>query len=300
MKRLCFVTALAASIAALATPAAAQGTAERLYVMECGQGAVPDLSRWSPGVNVGVKTEYVTNCYLVRHGKGWLLWETGAGDDLVNVPEGRGSFTRWRLKRTLASQLAEIGVKPDDVNFIAASHTHFDHIGNVNLFPKSVLLMQKAEYQWPLPKGGPRFNPAHPVTQLEGDHDVFGDGSAVLLATPGHTPGHQSFLLRLKNTGPILFTGDAAHFRENWEFRRVPSFNTNREQSLQSMERIAAIVASTKAQLWIHHDKPQADGQKKSPAFDIPTYLRALGRTGGALTFGPHLDPPASGDPASP
>ena len=188
MKRLCAVAALAAGIAAFATPAAAQGAAERLYVMECGQGAVPDLSRWSPGVNVGVKTEYVTNCYLVRHAKGWLLWETGAGDDLVNVPEGRGTFTRWRLKRTLASQLAEIGVKPDDVNFIAASHTHFDHIGNVNLFPKSVLLMQKAEYQWPLPKGGPRFNPAHPVTQLEGDHDVFGDGSAVLLATPGTRP----------------------------------------------------------------------------------------------------------------
>jgi len=267
MKRLCAITALAAAMAVVATAAAAQGTAERLYVMECGQGAVPDLSRWSPGVNVGVKTEYVTNCYLVRHPKGWLLWETGAGDDLINVPEGRGAFTRWRLKRTLASQLEEIGVKPDDIAFIAASHTHFDHIGNVNLFPKSMLLMQKAEYQWPLPKGGPRFNPAHPVTQLEGDHDVFGDGSAVLLSTPGHTPGHQSFLLRLKNTGPILFTGDAAHFRENWEFRRVPSFNTNYEQSLQSMERIAAIVASTKAQLWIHHDKPQADSQKKSPQF---------------------------------
>ena len=268
MKRLRFVAALAVvSAIALAAPASAQGTAERLYVMECGQGAVPDLSRWSPGVNVGVKTEYVTNCYLVKHAKGWLLWETGAGDDLVNIPEGRGTFTRWRLKRTLASQLAEIGVKPDDVNFIAASHTHFDHIGNVNLFPKSVLLMQKAEYQWPLPKGGPRFNPAHPVTQLEGDHDVFGDGSAVLLATPGHTPGHQSFLLRLKSTGPILFTGDAVHFRENWDFRRVPSFNTNREQSLQSMERLAAILASTKAQFWIHHDKAQNDSQKKSPAF---------------------------------
>ena len=77
-------------------------------------------------------------------------------------------------------------------------------------------------------QGRPRFKPEHPVTKIEGDHDVFGDGSAVLLATPGHTPGHQSILLRLARTGPILFTGDAAHFRENWEFRRVPSFNTDR------------------------------------------------------------------------
>ena len=113
----------------------------------------------------------------------------------------------------------------------------------------------------------PRFKPEHPNTRIVGDHDVFGDGSAVLLATPGHTPGHQSFLLRLARTGPILFTGDAAHFRENWEFRRVPSFNTNAEQSLASMERMAAILASTKAQLWIHHDKAQSDAQKKSPAF---------------------------------
>jgi hypothetical protein len=92
MHRLCVVTALVAGMAVLVAPAAAQGTAERLYVMECGQGAVPDLSRWSPGVNVGKKTEYVTNCYLVRHAQGWMLWETGAGDDLIKVPEGRGSF----------------------------------------------------------------------------------------------------------------------------------------------------------------------------------------------------------------
>ena len=267
MNRLCFIAMLFAGIAISTAPASAQGTAERLYVLECGQGAVPDLSRWSPGVNVGKKTEYVTNCYLVRHAQGWLLWETGAGDDLIKVPEGRGSFTRWRLRRTLASQLEEIGVKPADIKFIAASHTHFDHIGNVNQFPQAMLLMQKAEYDWPLPVGGLRFKPDHPVTKLEGDHDIFGDGSAVLLSTPGHTPGHQSFLLRLARTGPILFTGDAVHFRENWEFRRVPSFNTNREQSLQSMERLAAILASTKAQLWIHHDKPQNDSQKKSPAF---------------------------------
>ena len=136
-----------------------------------------------------------------------------------------------------------------------------------NLFPQSTLLAQKEEYQWPMPKGGPRFNPTHPVTADRGRPRRVRRRHAVLLATPGHTPGHQSFLLRLKNTGPILFSGDAVHFRENWDFRRVPSFNTNRDQSLASMERIAAILASTKAQLWIHHDKPQSDSQKKSPAF---------------------------------
>jgi glyoxylase-like metal-dependent hydrolase (beta-lactamase superfamily II) len=266
MKRSSFIIGLIAG-AALVAPATAQGTVERLYVIECGQGHVSDLSRWSPGVNVGKTTEYVTNCYLIKHAQGYLMWETGVGDELVAVPEGRGSFTRWRLKRTLKSQLDEIGVQPSEVKFVAASHTHFDHIGNVELFPQSMLLMQKAEYEWPDADGKPRFKPAHPVTKIVGDHDVFGDGSAVLLATPGHTPGHQSILVRLARTGPLLITGDAAHFRENWEYRRVPSFNTDGGQTLASMERLAAILATTKAQLWIHHDKPTADAQKKSPAF---------------------------------
>ncbi|MGH6769491.1 MAG: N-acyl homoserine lactonase family protein [Xanthobacteraceae bacterium] len=267
MRFACIAALAAAVMVQTSSPAVAQGAAERLYVIECGYGDTADLSRWSPGVNIKKKQSFVTNCYLVRHAQGYLLWELGVGDHVAKMPEGRPGAINWRLKRTLASQLAEIGVKPADIKFIAASHTHGDHIGNVALFPQSMLLVQKAEYEWPAAGGKPRFNPAHPVTQIVGDHDVFGDGSAVLLATPGHTPGHQSILLRLKNTGAILISGDAAHFQENWDLRRVPSFNFDVAKSLASMERIAAIVASTKAQLWIHHDKVQSDVQKKSPAF---------------------------------
>lgn len=267
MHRFVLITALATATLLPAAPVAAQGTAERLYVIDCGHGDTMDLSRWSPGINIKKKQSFVTNCYLIKHAQGYLMWETGVGDAVAKMPEGRPGAINWRLKRTLASQLEELGLKPADIKFVAASHTHGDHIGNVELFPQAMLLVQKAEYEWPQPNKEPRFNPAHPVTKIEGDHDVFGDGSAVLLSTPGHTPGHQSILLRLKNTGAILITGDAAHFRENWEFRRVPGFNFNRDQTLASMERIAAIVASTKAQMWIHHDKAQYDGQKKAPAF---------------------------------
>ena len=261
---------LFAAVAACAAPATGQegrGTAERLYVIECGQGHANDVSRWSPGVNEGKPIDYVSNCYLIKHAQGYLMWETGVGDELAGVPEGRGSFTRWRLARTLASQLQELGVKRTEIKYVAASHTHPDHIGNVEQFPQAMLLMQKAEYEWPAQDGGPRFKPAHPVTKLEGDHDVFGDGSVTLLSTPGHTPGHQSILVKLAKSGPILITGDAAHFRENWEQRRVPSFNVDKDKTLASMERLAGILAQQKAQLWIHHDKPQSDAQKKSPAY---------------------------------
>ena len=161
---------------------------------------------------------------------GLLLWEMGVGDDLAKMPEGRGASP---LAAPAHACLAARGDRRQarDIKFIAASHTHRPHRQRRPV-PAGHAADAEGGIPWPLPKGGPRFNPAHPVTQIEGDHDVFGDGSAVLLATPGHTPGHQSFLLRLKNTGPILISGDAVHFRENWDFRRVPCFNTNRDQSL--------------------------------------------------------------------
>jgi N-acyl homoserine lactone hydrolase len=134
------------------------------------------------------------------------------------------------------------------------------------MFPQSMLLVQTAEYEWPSPVG-PRFKPDHPVTKLEGDHDVFGDGSVMIIATPGHTPGHQSLLVKLPQTGAVLLSGDAVHFKDNWENRRVPENNDNKDKSAASMQRMADVMAKEKAQLWINHDKAQRDGQKLSPAF---------------------------------
>ena len=84
-----------------------------------------------------------------------------------------------------------------------------------------MLLVQKAEYEWPAPVG-PRFKPDHPVNKLEGDHDIFGDGSVMIIATAGHTPGHQSLLVKLPKTGALLLSGDAVHFKSNWDNRVVP------------------------------------------------------------------------------
>ena len=111
------------------------------------------------------------------------------------------------------------------------------------------------------------FKPEHPVTKLEGDHDVFGDGSVTILATPGHTPGHQSLLVKLPKTGALVLSGDAVHFKSNWENRGVPSANTDKDQTLASMQRIADILVKEKAQLWINHDKAQRDSLKMAPDF---------------------------------
>ncbi len=173
----------------------------------------------------------------------------------------------WRRPKTLASQLEALGVKPAEIKYLAISHAHPDHIGNVELFPQAMLLVQKAEYEWPNPLGVGRFKPEHPVTKLEGDYDVFGDGSVTIISTPGHTPGHQSLLVKLPKTGAVLLSGDAVHFKDNWHNRRVPSINTDKDKTSVSMQRIADALAKEKAQLWINHDKAQSDSLKKSPDF---------------------------------
>ena len=259
---------------ALVQQALAQGAksgVERLYILNCGEGVAGDISRWSPGVNVGKSMDFVDNCYLIKHGQGWFLWDTGLTDAIAAMPNGQAPadprMTHWRRPKTLASQLEQLGVKPTDVKFMAVSHTHPDHIGNVEMFPQTMLLVQKVEYEWPNPLGVGRFKPEHPVTKLSGDHDVFGDGSIMIIATPGHTPGHQSLLVRLPKTGALLLSGDAVHFKENWENRRVPDNNDNRDKSSASMARMADVMAKEKAQLWINHDKAQRDGLKMSPDF---------------------------------
>jgi N-acyl homoserine lactone hydrolase len=254
---------------AVATPAHAQTA--RLYVLDCGENLGKDQSRWSPGVNEGTPITFSDNCYLIRHAKGLLLWDTGIADAVAAMPNGlavaNGAIVQSRVK-TLAAQLAELGVKPAEITYLALSHTHGDHVGNVALFPSSTVLIQAAEYDWAMAgPTKPAFAPSQTIQRLAGDHDVFGDGSVTILATPGHTPGHQSLLVRLPKTGALLLSGDAVHFQDNWAHKRVPSMNTSKDQTLASMARIAAVLEERKATLWINHDKAQTDTLRHAPEY---------------------------------
>jgi len=249
----------------------ARAEVQRLYVLDCGRNVGRDQGRWSPGVNEGTPIEFSDNCYLIRHTKGWLLWDTGVPDVVATMPDGmvvaNGAIT-YRRAKTLAEQLTELGVKPADVSYLAVSHTHGDHVGNVALFASSTVLIQAAEYDWAMAgPNKPAFATSQKFEKLAGDHDVFGDGSVTILSTPGHTPGHESLLVRLPKTGYVVLSGDAVHFRDNWEHKRVPSMNVNREQTLASLQRLQSVMDERKAQLWINHDKPQSDGLRYAPAY---------------------------------
>lgn len=249
---------------------------DRLYVIDCGDGTGSDESRWTPGEFVGVPVDFPGHCYLIHHTQGWFLWDTGVDDAVAKLPNheevlhewGSGTGPIWRKPITLAAQLEEINIKPSDIKLMAVSHSHPDHAGNVEMFPDVLLLVQRAEYEW----AGSRqdsisFNKKHAVKLIDGDYDVFGDGSLVLLSTPGHTPGQQSLLVRLAKTGPVILSGDVVHFQTSFDHRYVPNNNWNKQASLESMDKIAAIMTREHAQLWINHDQSQSDAQKKLPAY---------------------------------
>jgi N-acyl homoserine lactone hydrolase len=278
--------ALAATLAAGcamhddAAKSAGPSTVQRMYVFDCGRIEIKDLSRWSPpGVNVGKAFEFSDNCYLIQHAKGYMLWDSGLTDSLVQKPEGiamaNGAFVTKRAK-TLVSELKEIGVEPSQVKIIAFSHTHADHVGNANLFAGATLYMQQTEYAAAFGTESAKFGflpdfydklRATPTVKLDGDYDVFGDGSVTILSTPGHTPGHQSLMVRLKKTGTVILSGDIAHYRENWDNKFAPAFNYNHEQSVASMNKVASLLAANHATLYINHDKAQSDTVPHAPAF---------------------------------
>jgi len=256
----------------------AQGV-QRLYVLNCGENDTKDVSAWSPGVDVGQPRTFSDSCYLIRHARGWLLWESGVSDSIAAMPEGlvvgNGMLT-LHVRKTLRSQLHELGIAPTDIKYLGFSHFHGDHVGNANLFTAATLYIQQAEYDAAFGPDAAKsgFNPAFynklrdsKMVKLDGDYDLFGDGSVMIYSTPGHTPGHQSLLVRLPKTGPVLLSGDAVHFRENWENRRVPARNFSKEQSLASMEKLAAILDREHATLWINHDKPQTDTLQHAPEY---------------------------------
>jgi len=259
------------------------GVAQQLFRLDCGRSLANDESVWTPGQNVGVSIEFSSTCWLIRHGSEWLIWDTGVPEATFGDPRGWSTLPKlivYRLDKTLTGQLAEIGLKRDEISRVAISHTHGDHIGNVSLFPNSTILMQRAEYNWIHSPDGPNDS----VNQLmalarklmetpknlqlvDGDTDVFGDGSVILISTPGHTPGSQALLVHLKNSGFVILSGDVVHLEENFEKSIVPSLNTNKHESIASMERIRQLIGTYKATLFINHDKKQTDKLKLLPAF---------------------------------
>jgi glyoxylase-like metal-dependent hydrolase (beta-lactamase superfamily II) len=249
----------------------------KLYVFDCGEIFIPSLGKLiSPGIDVGVSKRLFVPCYLVDHPEGRLLFDAGLSDSLAEFGE-EGVWSGDRdfqsiVKRTLKAQLEALNVDSLAIELVAFSHLHFDHAGNGNLFRKARWLVQEPEFEAGFAPDAREhfFDPASyaelrdRAVLLNGDHDVFGDGSVMLLSTPGHTPGHQVLFVNLRNYGPLILSGDLWHTAKNHADSVVPAFNHDREQTLESMERISGVLADEQATLWIEHEPP---GVALAPAF---------------------------------
>ncbi|MGH9382194.1 MAG: N-acyl homoserine lactonase family protein [Thermoanaerobaculia bacterium] len=251
-----------------------------LWRLDCGAFHVGTLNVFSDTqAYPGRKMELTDSCYLIRHGDETMLWDTGLPVEALGEELDRSSDDmEGTLSVTLAAQLAEIGLTSDQVGRVGISHYHFDHVGQLPVFSGSALLIGKGDWEvvtgddppeFLVPAFAPWTSGGGNVEPVEGDYDVFGDGSVVMLSTPGHTPGHYSLLVRLADMGPVLLTGDLAHFRENYETNGVPPFNSDREDTIASLERFKQLAADNRATVIIQHEPGDID---KLPAF--PTSAR--------------------------
>jgi N-acyl homoserine lactone hydrolase len=233
-----------------------------LWRLDCGDFTFTDFnaffsdtSEYRPGPK-----HLVGSCYLIRHGDAYLLWDTGIPAGIVGHPLETPQL-RATLGSSIVDQLARIGVRPEQVSIVALSHYHFDHIGQAAAFPQARLIMGAGDLaalrgtepgidRAPL---APWLTGGGAVTEARGDLDIFADGSVVMLNLPGHTPGHHGLLVRLAS-GPVLLSGDTYHFTDQVAHRGVPPFNTDRAQSLASMDRFDRLGRNLHARVIIQHE----------------------------------------------
>lgn len=247
----------------------------RFYALDCGHADIKDMTYFGDD---GGPRDLVAACYLIRHPRGTLLWDTGLSDTFAQTRGGvvdPKTGIRLSVDTTLREHLSALHLTPADVQYVAFSHLHIDHAGNANMFSASTWILNRRELDWatrtPAPAG---YDPALYSTYgtvktqlLDGDADVFGDGTVKIVPTPGHTPGHQSLIVQLRRAGAVVISGDICHTHDNWKLRRTPPFNTDREESVRSMERISALVDATHARFVVQHEPDDLAVFPRFPAF---------------------------------
>ena len=207
-----------------------QVSGPRLYVFDCGTLKDRDPGTYNLSRDQVATVDMADPCFLVVHPRGSLLWETGLNDATFGRPGGAGPRGD-KVDRSLRTQLAAVGYPPGAVTYLAMSHSHGDHSGNANDYAASTWIVQKAEHASMFRSDAPPGSAPASYAALkssktilvDGDHDVFGDDTVVLKSTPGHTPGHQSLLVRLAKTGPIILSGDLYHFPAERTLNKMPS-----------------------------------------------------------------------------
>ena len=210
-------------------------------------------------------------CYLIDHPKGRVLFDTGMHTDLQQNSDRIGPFARlfeirYEADEGAAARLAAVDVDADRLDRVIVSHLHFDHAGGLEQLPNAQVIVQRRE--WEAGRDADRaqangfiqkdYDHGHDVLEVDGEHDVFGDGRVTCIPTYGHTPGHQSLRVRT-DEGEVVLTADACYFRQTLEKRLLPAFGYSQEKALASLDRLQAFEDAG-ARLVFGHEPAQWDG----------------------------------------
>jgi N-acyl homoserine lactone hydrolase len=249
----------------------------RLYVFDGGSLNIPDTTPYRLKKEDLATTYMSVACFLVVHPNGTLMWDAGAVPDSAFKPgSGPGTIRYATAMKPLGAQLAEVGYTPPDITYLALSHFHWDHVGNANLFARATWLVTKAEQDTmfsdpPSPRTEPEnysaLKNSKTVILTKSEYDVFGDGTVIIMAAPGHSPGHQVLFLKLAKTGPVMLSGDLYHYPEERKLNLIPTTEFNADQTVASRAAVEAFLMKTGAQLWIQHDFNANAKLRKAPSF---------------------------------
>jgi glyoxylase-like metal-dependent hydrolase (beta-lactamase superfamily II) len=229
------------------------------------------VALWALDCGTFVTAHQSDECYLIRHGKRYMLWDLGLNQELAGRPAQLLYKHQVQLRASLKQQLSQLGLTPDDIGTIAVSHGHFDHVGQAPDFPHATLLLGKGDWDgWPVtrPEVAQRFqrwrDGKAPKEEVEGDKDIFGDGTVVMFATPGHTPGHHSLLVKLRHTGTVLLSGDLYDSQQDYRDGIVPPNAADPVAMAASIKRFHDMATAEHALVLITHDP---DDVAKLPTF---------------------------------
>ena len=257
----------------------------RLYMLQTGTNRCK-VHNIKMNQGNGADYEIPIPFYVLVHPKGVAVLDGGSALEAATDPHGYWGAAAQIYTPVMAkgedcvSLVKTLGIAPEDVRWVIQSHLHIDHTGSVGRFPNATYVVQRSEFEyaytpdWFAAAGYSRKDFDRPGLRwqfLNGVADdmcdFFGDGTLTTVFTPGHSPGHQSFLINLPNSGKILLAVDAAYTRDHWEERALPGFVTSMTDAVRSVQKLRAIAERSEALLVTGHDPDEWPSFRKAPKY---------------------------------